>query len=199
MRGMFDRLGVFGLVALVLTGLGMTAPANARTEIEKPPDPYVHTATRVALPENIDGFRRHRVVEFDPAGSDVGIVYRPTDRMGEITLYVYPRGGRSCESNFASSNAAVMRRGASVLTSEDVFSIKAFGRAEQISRSYIVEPGGFGFDHAELVSFLYVACPANSDFVVKYRGSYPSADAARNIGIEQKLFAGINWARLSSR
>ena len=204
MRKFVDRLGVAGWCALVLSGfalgsLGAPAPASAQNEVENPPDPYVHKVTNVALPENIPGFQRHRVVEFDAEGRDTGIIYRPTDRVGEITLYIYPRRGRSCEESFASSDAAVMQRGASVLTSEDVFSIEALSGARQISRSYIVEPGGYGSEHAELISFLYVACPANTDFMVKYRGSYPSAEAARNIGIEQKLFAGIDWATLSSR
>ncbi|UAB79058.1 hypothetical protein INR77_05045 [Erythrobacter sp. SCSIO 43205] len=199
MRRVFDRFGLAVWFALLLTSLGIASPASARTDVENAPDPYVHKATNVALPENIPGFRRHRVVEFDADGRDTGIVYRPTDRRGEITLYVYPRRGESCEESFAGADAAVMRRGASVLTSEDVFSMKEFTGATQISRSYIVEPSGYGFEHDELVSFLYVACPASSAYMVKYRGSYPSADAAKNIGIEQKLFAGIDWGTLSSR
>lgn len=199
MRKIVDRLRGLGWVALVFTSLGIAAPATAQTDVENPPDPYVHKATKVALPENIPGFTRQRVVEFDSEGSDTGIIYRPTDRGGEITLYVYPRREKSCEESFAGADAAIMQRGASVLTSENVFSINEFSGATQISRSYIVEASGYGFEHPELVSFLYVACPANGAYMVKYRGSYPSADAARNIGIEQKLFAGIDWASLSSR
>ncbi len=185
------------LVALMGIALGIATPAFAQREVENAPDPYVHRAVGVAFPEQVGSFERTKVVEFNADGSDAAIAYRPVDLVGEISLYVYPLRGQTCEEQFEGAHEAVMQRGASVLSQDTVFSIPAFSDATQFSRSYRIEAGGYGYDHAELISFLWVGCPVGSNSIVKYRGSYLASDAMEIIGIEQGFFADIDWSPLT--
>lgn len=195
---MYIRTALIALASLSVTmSLGFPSPAAAQRDVENAPDPYVHKVAGVAFPLQAGGFERGRVVEFDPDGSDASVGYKPTDLAGEVTLYLYPLSGVSCADHFAGAHEAVMRRSASILAESPVFSIPAFHEATQLSRSYTVPAGGYGYDHPELISFLWVGCPADSDWIVKYRASFLATDAINLLGIEQRFFGALDWSNLT--
>jgi hypothetical protein len=73
-------------------------------------------------------------------------------------------------------------------------SMAGFDGMTQYSRSYMIEPGGYGFDHPELVSYLWVGCRPGSEWIVKYRGSFFASDAERIGNVANRLFAQIDWS-----
>lgn len=191
------RTGAVALAGLVaMLSFGNSAPAAAQREVENAADPYLHKGVGVAFPQKADGFERKRIVEFDDDGNNAAIGYTPADLAGEISIYLYPLGGLSCAEQFAGAHEAVMRRNAAVLGKDPIFSIPSFHDATQLSRSYTIPAGGYGYEHPELVSFLWVGCPAGGDWIVKYRASFLASDAVRLFGIEQRLFGALNWSSL---
>ena len=194
------RTALLALAGLAATlSLGLADPVAAQGEVENPSDPYVHKVVGIAFPEELNGFERGKVFEFDADGSDAAVAYGVSDLPGEITVYVYPHGGLTCAEQFARSDSAVTERGGEALNSEAVFSIPAFEDATQLSRSYRIEAGGYGYDHPELISFLWVGCPAGGNYIVKYRASFFASDAMKIFGIEQKLLGAIDWSPLLER
>lgn len=182
------------VVAAILSGLA--APTVAQGEVENPPDPYIHKVAQIAFPAQAGDFIRGRVVEFDESGSDASVGYRPQDMPGEMSIYVYPLAGSSCRDQFEGADAPILDRGGTVREADAGLAITRFAGLTQYSRSYTIEPGGYGFAHPELVSFLWVGCPPGDEWVVKYRGSFVAGDAERATGIEDRLFSQIDWSRL---
>jgi len=193
---MLQRIRTTAL-ALAAILIGVAAPAMAQGEVENAPDPYVHKAWGVEFPAQVEGFSRGRVVEFDDTGSDASVGYSPEGMPGEISLYVYPLGGSSCRDQFDGAHTPIMERGGTVKESDARISISGFGGMTQYSRSYTIEPGGYGFDHPELISYLWVGCRPGAEWVVKYRGSFFASDAERIAGIENRLFSQIDWSSLT--
>lgn len=184
-------------LALAAVIMGLCAPVAAQNEVENPPDPYVHKVVGVAFPAVLGGFTRGRVVEFDESGSDASVGYSPDGMPGEISLYVYPLSGSTCRDQFDGANGPILNRGGTVKEEDAGLSMAGFDGMTQYSRSYTIEPGGYGFDHPELASFLWVGCRPGSDWVVKYRGSFFASDADRIGNIANRLFAQIDWSSLT--
>lgn len=187
------------LIALALSVVGITSPALAQGEVANAPDPYVHPQTGVAFPQTLNDIERGGVYTFDEASSNIGIGYLPSNHAGEITIYLYPKTREGCQAEFDGAHAAIMDRRGSVIRQSDVFSIPAFRDAQQFSRSYRIEAGGYGNDHPELMSFLWVGCPAGSPWIVKYRASFPMNAIPQAYGIESRFLGGIDWSGMFAR
>lgn len=187
------------LIALTVSALGLAGPAVAQGEVANAPDPYVHAPTGVTFPGALGDIERGTVYTFDEAGSNIGIGYLPRDHAGQITVYLYPKAAEGCEAEFEGAHEAIVNRSGSVVRASDALSIPAFRDAQQFSRSYRIEAGGYGSDHPELMSFLWVGCPAGSPWIVKYRASFPMSDVQQAYGIESRFLGGIDWSGMFAR
>ncbi|OBV11326.1 hypothetical protein [Erythrobacter dokdonensis] len=188
------------LAALVALVLAAAAPALAQREVTDAADPYVHRAVGVAFPLAPADFRRGRVVEFNEEGGDAGVGYAPLGQPGEMTLYVYPGTGGECSDWFRDADDAILQRGNVTRRNFDSpIRFEGFAGLPQLSASYAVQAGAYGFDHPDLVSYLWVGCVADGDWIVKYRGSFPASEEAGAIGIAESLFAAIDWAPMLKR
>lgn len=184
--------------AILAMMIAIAAPAHAQREITDAADPYVHRGAGVAFPVSVEDFRRGRLFEYYPQGTNASIGYKPLAQKGEMTVYVYPGEGGNCGDWFRDADAAVMNRGG--VTRQDAAApLKLVPDAlpEQVSAQYSIPAGAYGFDHPELVSYLWVGCVADGKWVVKYRGSFEARDAAKADGLAERLFAGIDWSPLA--
>jgi hypothetical protein len=178
--------------------IAAAAPAHAQRDVANAPDPYVHKAVGIAFPAQADELRRGRVVEYDSLGVNASVGYKPIGQQGEMTVYVYPGADGTCSFWFRDADRAVMNRDG--VTRQDgaaPLRLVREGLPEQLSASYTISPGSYGFDHPELVSFLWVGCSADGKWVVKYRGSFHAVDAAKANRLAERLFAAIDWAPLT--
>lgn len=175
-------------------------PAQAQTDVTNAPDPYVHSAAGVRFPAAAGVFRRGRVVHYDAKGYDASVGYQIDGMAGEMTLYVYPDDGETCRSWFDGADNAVMKRGTSV-RDEGAAPLKLFPGVgvEQYSARYTIPASSLDYDNAEIASVLWVGCrkDARGDgWVIKYRGSFLAADAAKSEAMVKQLFALIDWSPL---
>lgn len=186
------------LAAVTLALLASAAPAAAQREVTGAPDPYLHREAGIAFPATIAGFQRGRVFEYDANGADASVGYKPSEQKGEMTVYVYPAGDQTCSFWFEDADRVVTSR-PDVIRRNTVAAMRLGPAAmtQQFSASYTLPPGTYGFDHPELVSFLWVGCAADGRWVVKYRGSFEARDAGNAEGLAERLFAAIDWSPLT--
>jgi hypothetical protein len=192
---------IFRSVMAVLAALILAAavPALAQREVTDAADPYVHRAVGVAFPLAPADLRRGRIVEFDAQGSDAAVGYAPLGQPGEMTLYVYPGTGNDCSDWFRDADDAIIQRGNVTRNQFDSpIRFEGFAGLPQLSASYAVQAGAYGFDHPDLVSYLWVGCVANGDWIVKYRGSFPASEQALATTMAERLFAAIDWTPLTA-
>lgn len=190
------RLAAAMLAAL----LASAAPALGQTEVHDAPDPYVHRGTGMQFPSEAGPFRRGRINEFNLQGTNVGIGYKAPVRGNDMTIYVYPGSTGICKNLFDSSVYAVRdRAGVSPRQGAAPMRLLAKGIAEQHSATFSIPPGGYGSDHPELVSYLWVGCTADDKWVVKYRGSFLATDEAKAGNLATNLFAAIDWSPLTGK
>jgi hypothetical protein len=194
------------IAALFAAIFAIAAPALAQTEVKNPPDPYIHKAVGIAFPARLTEFVRSRVVEYSEDGADASVGYGALGIPGEMTLYVYPGDEDTCNAWFQGADAAVTKRSGTARRPAAP-ALKLLPRAPleaQQSATYTVPPGGYGFDHPELVSYLWVGCLAGpkagaNRWVVKYRGSFFATDEAKAAALAERLFAAIDWSPLTGK
>lgn len=186
------------LAAATLALLIAATPAAAQRDVIPAPDPFVHREAGVAFPATVAGFERGRVVEYDADGADASVGYRLQGQRGEMTVYVYPAGDETCRFWFEDADRAVRNRpGATRQDGAAALRLGPDAMTQQFSASYTIPPGTYGYDHAELVSYLWVGCVADGKWVVKYRGSFLAGDASKAERIAERLFAAIDWTPLT--
>jgi hypothetical protein len=196
MTSILHRILAAGLAVWLAAG----APALAQSEVRDAPDPYVHLGAAVAFPREIDGFRRGRVVEYDAQGTDASVGYKPPEQRGEMTVYIYPARGEPCSAWFNDADRAVMQRKGAARASEAApMRLLPASVPDQVSGRYAIPAGAYGFDHPEFVTFLWVGCIPGGQWVVKYRGSFEAAEAAKAEGLAEQLFAAIDWSPLTGK
>lgn len=193
---MFHR---YRLLALAVSAslLGHATSATAQTKVEDAPDPYVHKVAGVEFPAQADEFRRGNIYEYDEQGSDASVGYASLEIPGEMTVYLYPLGASNCAELFDGADNAILERGGAIRSFAAGISVPEFSGATQISRSYSVPANSYGFDHPDLVSYLWVGCPLGGQWIVKYRGSFWASDEEKVDGLAQSLFGKIDWSRLT--
>ena len=181
--------------ALAPIALALSSPALAQQEVAAPADPYVHAETGVAFPAKLGEFSRGRVFEYDPSGSDVSVNYhqRLSDSPTTFTLYLYPARG-SCAEEFAGTLAAVRDiDGVSRLNEERTATRPGFAGEEQHFARFLVPAGTYGFDHPQLMSEAWLACPGNGRWLVKLRASYEARHAEAAQGLADELLGEFDW------
>lgn len=188
------------IFAISIAGLGSVASESASAqpaEVENAADPYVHKAAGVRFPKKAGSFSRGRITEFDQAGSNVSVGYQLDGMAGDITLYLYPTGGDSCDQAFAGADAAIVQRGGTEMDFPEGLNMPGFALARQKSSAYNVARDGFGFSHEPLVSYLWIGCVPGGEWLVKYRGSFFKSDESKVAGLAEDLFARIDWRPLA--
>ncbi len=183
--------------AMLAAFLAAAAPALAQTEVRDAPDPYVHREAGIAFPQQVGAFRRGKIYEYDAQGADASVGYKPPEQFGEMTVYVYPAHGAPCRRWFDGADRATMgRKGAAHAAEAAPMRLLPESVPDQLSARYTLAAGALGFDHPELASFTWVGCIPGGKWVVKYRGSFLAAEAARADGLAEQLFAAIDWSPL---
>lgn len=196
MRTTVRRLATATLIA----GSVAASPTHAQREVPMGSDSYAHLGAGVIFPEEVDAFRRGRVIEYDAQGNNVSVGYKPSDQRGEMTVFVYPGSEQTCRFWFEDADRAVMTREGAARSSEATpMRLLPVNVPDQHSARYKLAPGSYGFDHPELVSYLWVGCVAGGKWVVKYRGSFEAANEDKAKGLAEQLFAAIDWTALTDR
>ncbi len=171
--------------------------ATAQTRVENPGDPYVHKAVGVEFPLQIEKYVRTGVVEYDQDGRDASIGYTYEGMPTEFSLYVYPSRGETCIGQFASANEAIRQRVGSAPTEQDPeHSFPAFANLEQYQARYDIAAASYGYEHPDMVSYLWVGCTPGDQWIVKYRGSFPLELEPTAEALAEELFASIDWTPL---
>ena len=195
---MFARFRLAAFAALVAV-VGAGSPVVAQGVVANAPDPYVHKGVAVEFPETAGEFERHKVTEFNADGTDVGIGYSIAGLPGEITLYLYPARGVSCQDEFDGAKIAIERRNGKLVKNAPELTIPGFPGATQKSAQFSVKQNGYGFEHPKLISFLWVGCMADGKWLAKYRGSFFDRDTGKLDGVAERLFSQIDWSALTAQ
>lgn len=184
------------LVALLAILVPVTPAAAQPVMVEDAADPYVHKSVGVEFPAELGKYRRGRIVEYTPDGSDASVGYSVEGMPAEITLYVYPVRDRDCQGEHDGAREAILSRGGTEREAGEPIGMPGFAAARQLSSVYDIEAGGFGFDHPPLVSYLWLACVPGDQWLVKYRGSFLASDEGRSLGLGEMLLGQIDWSPL---
>jgi hypothetical protein len=191
-------LGMLTLSAMAL----IAGDATAQTRVESPPDPYVHRGTGFAMPANVGDFVRGAVTEYNTEASDIGANYDlivDGQSVATVTIYVYPpaslghaAGADGCKASYDGAKQAIVDRFADARLVRDEAApapdpdARVTGtHAEFTLHGDFYSPGG------EITSDIYLYCPGDTSWHVKYRVSAP-ADMPR--GSEIKTFmTALEW------
>ena len=173
---MFKRsLSIFALA----TACWATA-SGAQTQVENPPDPWIHGSTGVEFPASIGQFKRGRVIEYSEDGRDASAGYslRRGSEWVSVTIYIYPViEGMDCPATFADAKQSIASRSGAVLAREArVPGLNGRGERSAYYASYNMAAGAMGEAAPAGRSELYVHCPADGKWLVKYRATWTAGD-----------------------
>lgn len=155
-------------VATLLLGACVTHPQPFRAGIH--PGELVHKDSGFVFPPRIGTFLRSQAHQYDKDGRDISVGYNG-EIPSAVTVYIYPAGGRTLESDLVTHSADIMT---------------AYPGARILSRQHVeVTPDGLD---AEAVSFAFTSTflgkeqllhadlvlARHGDRFVKYRITYPS-------------------------
>jgi hypothetical protein len=188
--------------AILLASVPLAASAQRR--VEDAPDPYLHRGTGFVLPAEVGPFKRTSVVEYDADGSDASAGYElfvAGKSEAIVTVYVYPPGGAlgatsdaRCDSAFAGGRASITARFADARPLGDGTppapdpDARLTGRyAGYTLTADLFTPGG------KVASHLYLYCPPDSRWQVKYRVSTP-AETPHQAEVEA-LMRALAWPK----
>jgi hypothetical protein len=191
-------LGALAFLGLVL----IAGAANAQSRVESPPDPYVHRGTGFAMPAKVGDFVRGTVTEYNAEASDAGANYDlivDGQSVATVTVYVYPpaslgnpAGADGCKASFDGAKQAIVERFPDArlqrdetLPAPDPDAQVTGAHAAYTLRGDFFSPGG------EIMSDIYLYCPGDASWHVKYRVSAP-ADTPRNAEVKAFMNA-LEW------
>ena len=151
---------------------------------------FVHPTAGVRFPEEVRGFVRTAITQFDDEGRDVAATYelKGSSRRFWATLYVYPvgSGARDLRDKFAGARGAVLEGEGVRLTSEG-----DFRAGEGLPGRYAAfairqpTPGGVVLLHSYLVLFSW------RDWWVKWRISFSATDDPEHIQSAMSLIQAL--------
>jgi hypothetical protein len=184
----------------LLTAIGVllvfaSKPASAQREVGHPADPWVHEATGTRFPATVGAFQRGRVIEYSPDGRDASAAYHLTRGGAQltVTLYVYPTiAALDCEETFEDAKRSIESYRGSRAVFEG-FDPPPSGRGAGMARQarYLIPAGAINSAIPEVLTELYLYCPAGHEWLVKYRASWDAdADFAPDI---DALMETIEW------
>ena len=155
-------------------------PVAAQTLIDSPEGPWSHVDTGLQFPAMIGEFERGQIVEYDDAGRDASVGYHYIDDNGRltVTLYTYPNWPElTCAQIFDdTSNVVLKYRGIRKLSEGKKASPDGSVENAAHLRRYAIPEGSAGPDIPELISDLYLFCPASGKWLVKYRASWTGSE-----------------------
>lgn len=169
---------VHALAAVALAGLTIATPvtAVAQQRIENPEGTWIHASTDTAFPRVIGMAERTSITEFDSDGNDVGVGYSYKDDNGVLvlTVYVYPVIPEfDCKQTYADSKLAIDRyEGSELLSEMTTYEAGDDSDGEAHFGRYYIPAGAMRPGYPEMVSDVFLYCPAGSGYLVKYRASW---------------------------
>ena len=197
--------------ALVLCGCpSMHTRSLAQPERMAVQDAYVHSASKITMPESVAGFQRDAVTRYDADGLDVSAAYNlatPTHRIA-ATVFVYPSpsltsigsppkvvagaGAHLAEGEFERRKQEIQRAhpGAALVEQSDTSRTEA---GQPYAGKFVVFEFEdlFAGSRMPVRSRLYLFCYVGGKWTVKYRFTHPkSEDADREI---QEFIQKWNW------
>ena len=162
---------------------------------------YVHSGSRITMPESVAGFQRATVLRYDADGLDVSSAYNFANAAYEIaaTVYVYPApslvsigsppevvaGAKAhlTEEEFERRKQEIQRAhpGATLIEQRDTVRAES-GRSYPGKLAVFEYQGVFAGSKMALRSHLYVFCYVGGKWAVEYRFTRPTGqDADRKI------------------
>lgn len=175
--------------------LAIAAPACAQGKpIDNTGAPWTHRATGTILPAQAGPFSRVSLRQFDAAGRDASAGYRLVngDGMLIVSVYIYPViEGWTCAETFADARSYIdAYDGEQVLEERAAQSVLGTDAESHYIR-YFLPAGSAARDLPDLVSDLYLTCPAGNEWLVKYRASW--SGSRETFPSLDPLFDRIAW------
>lgn len=160
--------------------LAAAPAAQASEELPNPQGIWSHEATETLFPRMIGAAERVRITDFDGEAQDVGVGYnmRTNDGTLILTLYVYPRKTDvSCQEEYDGGKTAIARyKGARLATESRAAAPDGSPEDGAYFARYALPAGSMRPDYPALVSDLYLYCPADNRWNVKYRASWNGSE-----------------------
>lgn len=180
-------VGGVGVATMASSGLAQPAP------IVQQSGPYMHRFSGTEFPEELEGFRRVNIRQYDATGRDVGVNYERADATGLIylTAYVYPsaKGRRAaqreelCRENHRESSSAIAERfpGARIVSEGPAPAIQE-ARPELALKSKHQFRTSFNGVEQDVQSELTLYCYVAEKWQLKYRVSAPVGANLDSVG-----------------
>ncbi|MBD3730313.1 MAG: hypothetical protein IE933_11465 [Sphingomonadales bacterium] len=185
------------LFAALLLGLALplSAPLAAQTKLENPDGPWTHPASGTVFPLMLGDAERMSVTAYDEQQTDVSAGYSLRSDKGAmvLTIYVYPvPEGMTCADLYAEAQSAINRYSKAQLLSEGSAPSPSGATPDSAKRArYMIPAGSIQPDIPQLVSDLYLSCPSDTGFAVKYRASWNGS--AADFPDVQALMRQVAW------
>lgn len=180
-------LGAIAALILTLSAAAQTPPKSFSWESKG--DQLVHEPSKFAFPKTIGVFQRDRAVEYDTTGRNVSVGYNAGVAIA-ATIYLYPAGGQSLESEFSRIKSEIIAAhpGAKVLTEGDTSVSRLNAPARVASFTF---SDRFAGESQELYSVLVVSRYRN--LIVKYRFTYPDLRKDRAEEEIKEFLRAFSW------
>ena len=161
--------------ALALAAL-MGTSAGAQERLENPEGDWVHSATNTHFPREIGAAERTSITAFTSDQSNVAVGYAYDNEEGSLTFttYVYPViTGMNCRETYEDSKAAIEQyKGAKLVGEANSTNAGANEDGRGYYGRYTIPEGSLRESSPEMISDVYLYCPVNSGYLVKYRASW---------------------------
>jgi hypothetical protein len=154
-------------------GQRVPVPTTLPTEARKP---YLHEPTGFTFPADVGAFQRVGVYQFDERGRNVSAGYGDRALRIVMTLYIYPRQGQAAAGHFERVKADVLKVAPEAKWVEGgAWTLRQGDREYAGFRGTYRMTRRFNGADQEVLSEAYLL--AHGEQFVKYRITYPSADA----------------------
>ncbi len=179
------RLTLLAFFAVLLASCG-TLPSTFERSSDST---LVFTPSQWRFPVSIAGFKRAEVVRYDQAGFDCSVAYNHPSSI-TATVYTYPAGGRSLDTEVRSVSGEIERQHRS--GPPKIRTVASFGSHNgiRIGHSYA---GVFAMLPQELRSQTLVFRIGAS--FLKFRITYPEANAERAEVAINSFLAQYQWPK----
>lgn len=185
------------ILAAALLALAALVPqqAFAQKEVANPNGIWEHRGSGAEFPRFLGAAERGSVTEFNAEGTDASAGYSLQNSDGTLilTIYIYPvMDGYTCRETFDDAKLAIDKyEGAEVVKQE--IQPSPTGKAETAAyfARYFIPAGSVKPDYPDLVSDLYLYCPQNSAWLVKYRASWTGSN--ETFPDVPKLLRQVSW------
>lgn len=166
------------ILSAALLGLMAVVPQQlaAQQSVANPDGIWRHQGSGAIFPRFIGSAERNSITEFNAEGTDASAGYSLNNDSGVLilTIYVYPTlDNLTCRQNFDDSKRAIDQYDGVDMRDEGMLPNPS-GRTDQVAyhARYFIPAGAVRPDYPALWSDLYLHCPKNSGWLVKYRASW---------------------------